>query len=142
MGEATRRWSSIASSGGLAVLTLAVFFLSAYAGPRSTVMRFFEAVRDRNAEELQSTLLQSIETSPEALLLIREAQAVIASRGTLNIVRTSEIAEGRAVLVDGVFSARGFRPINRVWVVVRTRDGWRIDSVATQQVLAMPSPNG
>lgn len=129
MNEQARRRVSIGTSIGLVVLTLGVFGFSQNIGPESCVRRFHDAVRRRAWGEVQSELLQDLQSyGPIALT---EGVADLMTRGLQpRVRRTIRDAEGVTVVVSYVDSD-GVSRQDLNYMLVATRGGWRIDADMT-----------
>lgn len=129
MNELARRRASIGASLGLAVLTLGVFGFSQNIGPESCVRRYHDAVKRRAWGEVQATLLQDLQSyGPIALT---EGVADMMSRGLQPRVRRTVRDPDAVYVVVSYVDAEGVSRQDLNYILVATRNGWRIDADMT-----------
>jgi hypothetical protein len=124
-----RRDPGFAAAAVLATVTLCVFGVLQNYGPESAVRRFHHAVAHNDLNEMSQVVTQGVDSSAVTQLVAIVHRALTTGSGYYRII-TSDRSERQVVMLARYESTP---PI--VWVVVKARDGWRIDPYLTLQAL-------
>jgi hypothetical protein len=124
-----RRVPGLASAATLAVVTLTVFATFQNYGPESAVRRFHHGVQSGDEAEIAQVVATAPDTS--AVKDLRKFVTAVLSAGgpSYRIVKSDRTT----TQVDMLAIYDGRPPI--VWVVIKVRDGWKIDPYLTLQGL-------
>ena len=124
-----RRDPSLVAAVVLAAVTLSVFGVFQNYGPESAVRRFHHAVAIKDDAEIGQVSTQPADSSA-VMDLKRFVTRALANGGSGYRILTSERTDTQVVMLARY---EGLPPI--VWVVVKTRDRWRVDPYLTLQGL-------
>lgn len=132
-------WTRIAAAGGLALLTLSVFFILRNYGPQTALRRFHIAAVQGDRAGLQGVTLQDIR-SQTADMLRQRVQYAARIGGQFEILRV--LPKGRQAEVDVryTFPSQGFAAIS-VWRLRRERGSWKVDADETYRAMLTQGVN-
>ena len=116
------RRSGLFSAAGLTVLTLAVFGVGRNAGAESQVRGFVEAAFRSDATAAEKYLASAYDPN-SAQVLYAQMQQLYGTRATIR--KIDYIGSRAEVLVT--FMAPSGAILHNIFVLKRTRKGWRID---------------
>lgn len=119
--------SSALAALGLAVLTLAVFFLLQNYGPESAIGRFHQASVSGDDAELAQVIVQDVRA--QSVRWLRSNIVEWSRMGAAPVL--SRVRREQGWVIAQVDYVSPLRTDNVWWVVVRKPEGWRIDADAT-----------